>query len=162
MNLVEIDRLNLKSAQAAFDFSPERSGVQRVVHLAIFVPNHAALGEHVGTFAIPLRQGLRDHLLRMAQAVDGGRIDPVDAKFERTVNGGDGIAIVLRAPAVCPGTTHRPGAETDGRDEEVRVSELLCRQLICGFIHNGYFCYLLCKTPGVRCPMMFSTECPLR
>jgi hypothetical protein len=35
----------------------------------------------------------------MSQAVDGSRIDPVDAQVERAVNGGDGFIVVLRPQA---------------------------------------------------------------
>jgi hypothetical protein len=38
----------------------------------------------------------------MAHAVDGGGIDPIDAKLERAMNRGNGIGVVLLAPAEFP------------------------------------------------------------
>jgi len=38
----------------------------------------------------------------MARAIDGGGIDPIDAKFERTMYRRDGIRIILRTPGKFP------------------------------------------------------------
>jgi hypothetical protein len=35
----------------------------------------------------------------MLQSVDGGGVDPVHAQFERAMNRGDGVVIVLMSPS---------------------------------------------------------------
>ena len=63
----------------------------------------------------------------MAEAVDGGGVDPVDAQFECGVDGGDRILVILAAPAELPVTAaERPRAEADGGDVQVRFAKGAC------------------------------------
>jgi hypothetical protein len=41
----------------------------------------------------------------MLQTVDGGGVDPVHAQFERAMNRGDGVVIVLMSPSEWPAGT---------------------------------------------------------
>ena len=60
----------------------------------------------------------------MAQAVDGGGIDPVHAAIERRVDGGDGFVVVLRSPGERPSAAaHRPGADADRRQFHIAVAK---------------------------------------
>ena len=43
-----------------------------------------------------------DNLFRVAEAVDGGGIDPVDAEVEGAMDGVYGVVVVLRAPGELP------------------------------------------------------------
>ena len=83
MDLVEVNGVGLEPAQAVLALAANGRFAQRVVDLALLMPDHAALGEDVGTRPLPVRQRLGDDLLRVAQAVDGGGVDPVDAQFQR-------------------------------------------------------------------------------
>jgi len=54
----------------------------------------------------------------VAGAIDRSSINPVDTQFQRPMNGGDGLAVILSAPGELPTrAADRPGAEADGRDE---------------------------------------------
>src|SRR6516225_7900664 len=60
----------------------------------------------------------------MAQSVDGRGVDPVDACIQRGVNRRDGFIVPLLAPGEGPvAATHRPCANTDGSDRQVRVAQ---------------------------------------
>ena len=61
----------------------------------------------------------------MAEAVDGGGVDPVDAGVECAENGLDGVLVFLGAPGVLPvAAADGPGAEADGRQVQIGVAEL--------------------------------------
>src|SRR5262249_43118024 len=109
-------------AQAGLALAPDRFGLEAVADLPAPVPDHAALGEDVRAVAHPF-EGAGDDLLRVAQAVDGGGVDPVDAGVQRLAAGGDGGAGVLRPPGEFPaGSADGPGPEADRGDEQVRIS----------------------------------------
>ena len=72
---------------------------------------------------MPFLQSPGDNLLGMAQAVNGGGIDPVDAQFECAMNGRDGLRVVLGAPAEFPIAADGPCTKADGRDGQIRISQ---------------------------------------
>src|SRR6267378_3149738 len=96
MDLVKIDRVHLQAAQTVLAFAADRSGAEFLSGVPFFVPAKDALGEHIGARAAPFLQRAGYDFFGMAHAVDGGGIDPIDAKFERTMNRRDGIRILLR------------------------------------------------------------------
>src|SRR6267143_163108 len=102
MDLVKIDRVDLQAAQAVLAFAPDRSGAEFLSDVPFFVPAKGALGENIGARAAPFLQSAGYDFFGMAHAVNGGGIDPIDAKFERTMNRRDGIRILLRAPGKFP------------------------------------------------------------
>jgi len=60
----------------------------------------------------------------MAETVDGGGVDPVDAVVEGGVDGGDGLVVILWAPGELPAAAaHGPGADSDGSEFEVAIAE---------------------------------------
>src|SRR5450759_387713 len=62
----------------------------------------------------------------MAEAIHGGCIDPVDALIESVANGGDGFAVILRAPSKSPiATTDGPRADAERRNLKIAIPELL-------------------------------------
>src|SRR5690242_9198143 len=66
----------------------------------------------------------------MTCAVDRGRIDPIDAHFQRTKDRSDGIFIVLRPPGKFPaGPTNGPSAKANRGNFQIRVSKLSCFHL---------------------------------
>lgn len=70
------------------------------------------------------RRGLRHHLFEMAEAVGGGRVDPVDSQIEYPVDGLDRRLIVLRAPCVLPaGAADGSRAESDPGDVKVGIPQ---------------------------------------
>src|SRR6266853_2266122 len=102
MDMIKINYISRKSAKAIFDFAPDGIGAQHFLHLTLAVPAQAALGEAIRPWARPAFECAGDDFLGVSQPVDSGRIDPVDAKFECAVNGGDGVAVILRSPGVLP------------------------------------------------------------
>jgi hypothetical protein len=57
-------------------------------------------------------------------SVHGRGIDPVDAEIERAMDGGDGVVVVLGAPAILPvAAADGPRAKADGRDFEIGIAE---------------------------------------
>jgi hypothetical protein len=89
VNLVKIHDIDGEATQALFEFAPDRISAQRYSYIAMRVPAPAALGEDIGSRTGSALESTADHFLRVSQTVDGGRVDPVDADFECTVNGGD-------------------------------------------------------------------------
>ena len=102
MNLVQIDYVDIEAAQAVLDFAADRVGSQYFLHLPLCIPVQATLGEDVRSGAAPVLQSTANHFLGVSQTVDGGGVDPVDAEFERAVNGGDRFVVVLRSPGELP------------------------------------------------------------
>src|SRR2546427_4304383 len=93
--------------------------------LAAFIPAQGAFGEDIRPLARPRLQCPRDDFLGVAHAVNRGGINPVDAQFERAMDGRDGRLVVLLAPGefpACP--ADGPCAEPDGGDKQIRISEL--------------------------------------
>lgn len=61
----------------------------------------------------------------MAEPLYGGGIDPVDSEIEGTVNGGDGLAVVLRTPGKGPpGAALSPGPQAYSGQVEVCIPQL--------------------------------------
>ena len=88
------------------------------------MPAHGALGEDQRPCAAPLFQRPGDDLFRVAQPIDGGRVDPVDAQFERAMNGGDGLVVVLRSPGELPvPAADGPRAKPDRRQLQIRIAK---------------------------------------
>src|SRR5207245_6601125 len=64
------------------------------------------------------------HLLRVAEAVHGGGVDPVDAALDGMPDGGHRLGVVLAAPAEGPsGPADGPGAEAHAADLHARRSQ---------------------------------------
>src|SRR5262249_36933633 len=101
VNLIQIDGLHAQPAQAGLALAADRVGFQAVTDPPGLVPDHAALAEAVRPVAHPFQRP-RHALLAVAQAVDGRRVDPVDARVQRLVDGGDRVAVVLAAPGELP------------------------------------------------------------
>src|ERR1700674_10566 len=102
MDLVEVDHIDGEAAEAVLDFAADRVGTQYFLHLTLGIPAQAAFGKNVGPGAAPVLQRAGDDFLGVSQTVDSGCVDPVDAEFERAVNGGDGVFVVLRTPGELP------------------------------------------------------------
>src|SRR5205807_9055199 len=100
MDLVKVNDIGRKSAKAIFDFTTDRIGAQYFFHFTLGVPTKAALSEDIRPWAGPGFERTGDDFFGVSQAVDRCRIDPVDAKFERAVNGSDGVAVILRSRGV--------------------------------------------------------------
>src|SRR5258708_35169049 len=115
MDLVQIDDIDGEAAEAVLDFFTDRISAQYFVHLTFETPAQAAFGTDVRPRTAPVLQRAADDFLRVSQTVDGGRINPVDAEFERTVNGGNGVVVVLRSPGELPArAADRPGSVAHG------------------------------------------------
>ncbi len=102
VHLIEIDGFDLQAAETVFAFAANGLGAELLPDFRFFVPDHHTLGKYVGARAAPFLESARDDLFRVTQAVDGGGVDPVDAQFQRAMNRGDGIRIILRAPGEFP------------------------------------------------------------
>src|ERR1700691_881946 len=120
--LVEVDNVQLETAQAGFRFGADGVRFQALANLAALVPNALAFGKHEW-FAGAALQRAGYYLFGMAQAVDRGRVDPVDARIQRGVYGRYGLVGVLRAPGESPtAATHGPCAGADGRNVHIAVA----------------------------------------
>src|ERR1022692_3605204 len=123
VDLIEVDRVHSEPSQTGLTLAPDRRALEAVTDLSLLIPSHAALGEDVRAFAHPC-EGAGNHFLGVAQAIDRGGVDPVDAGIECFVDGGDGVAVVLTAPRELPTrAAGGPGPEADRGDEQVRISE---------------------------------------
>ena len=125
VHLIQVDALHLEPAEAVVHLLANRHRGEVVPHRARVVPHEAALGEHQRTLPDGnVTQRARDDLLRMAESVGGRGVDPVHAARHCLPNRRNRLVIVLRAPAETPLAAYGPGAESDGGDVEVGVSEL--------------------------------------
>src|SRR5207249_11300938 len=94
-------------------------------HWIAVVPHEAAFGEHQWSLAgLQLAQQAAHQLFRVAEPIDGRRVDPVDPTLDGMAHGRERRGVVLRAPAERPAAApDRPGAEADGRDIESARAE---------------------------------------
>src|SRR5208282_5969265 len=122
VDLVEIDRIHPQPPQACLQFAAHRGSFQAVPDLALLIPYQAALGKDVRTVRAS-RNRFADDLFRAPQSVHGRSIDPVDARIERRVNRCNRVIVLLPPPGESPvAASHRPCANTDGSDLQVRVA----------------------------------------
>ena len=129
VDLVEIDDIHLKAAQARLQLVADGITLQAAMNLILGLPefpapDHRALGEDVWLLLSAFER-TSHHFFRVAKPVDRCRIDPVDAKVEGALDRGDRIVVVLRTPAKLPvAAADGPGAKTDGGDLQVRIAKL--------------------------------------
>src|SRR5438552_13244271 len=124
VHLVEIDGVDLEAAETVFAFAANGNGTELFPDFAFLVPAQNAFRKNVGARTAPFLQRASDDFLGVAQAVNGGGVDPVDAELQRAVNCGDGIGVVLRTPGKFPATaTESPSAKADARNVDVGVSQ---------------------------------------
>src|SRR6185503_4306360 len=124
VDLVEVDRLDAEAAQAGLALASERVAPQRLQGRAVRAFRLAALREDERPL-VEARDRAADDLLRVAEPVLRGRVDPVDAELKRAVDRGDRLLVVLLAPApVVLGAADRPGAEADPADLQPGAAEL--------------------------------------
>src|SRR5712664_2581 len=102
MDLVKIDRVNLQATQAVLAFAADGSSAEFLSDVPFFVPAKNALGKNVRPRTTPIFHRAGYNFFGMAHPVDGCGVDPVDTKFERTMNRRDRIRIILRAPGEFP------------------------------------------------------------
>ncbi len=122
VDLVQVDDVQLQTPQAVFAFATDGIGFQNAANVARLIPHPLAFGEYVRKVGAA-RQGARHDLLGMAQAVNGGRIDPVHASVQGCLDGRDGFVIVLRSPGEFPASAaHRPCTDADGREVHITVA----------------------------------------
>jgi hypothetical protein len=135
MDLVEVDRVKTEPLQAALGLAQDRVTLEAVDDGAAGAFQQGALREDLGPLGQP-SQGTANGLLGAAEAVSGGGIDPVDSLLERTVDRGDRLLIVLRAPAELPTpAADRPRAEPEARYLHAGVPELCGRELCGGHLN---------------------------
>ena len=116
VELVEVDPLHAEPAQARLALAADRLRAQVVPDLALGqpVPDAAALREEVDVLAGTKRlHSLADNLFRVAEPVNGCRVDPVDASFDRVPDRGHRFVVVDRAPTEPPRPADRPRPEAD-------------------------------------------------
>jgi hypothetical protein len=122
VNLIEIDYVQLETAQAGFHLTADGVRFQALADFAALVPHPLAIGKDE-RFAGAAFQRARHHFFGMAQTMDRGRIDPVDSGVQRGVDGRPGFVVVMRSPGESPtAAAHRPRADADGRDLHVAVA----------------------------------------
>src|ERR1035438_5776361 len=91
---------------------------------AILMPAHGALGKDQRPWAGPALECAGNHLFRVAQAIDGSSVDPVNAQVKRPMNRGNRLVVVLGPPGELPvAAADGPGAKADGGELKVRVSK---------------------------------------
>ena len=118
MDLVKINGFGLQAAQAVFTLAANRISLQHVMDFPLSIPTQTTFGEDIRTRTVPTRQRAGYDFFRVAGAIDGRGINPVDSQFQGPMNRRDGRAVILSAPGELPTrAADRPGAEADGRDE---------------------------------------------
>ncbi len=123
VDLVEVDRFHPEPREARLELAPERVSLEALHRRSIRPFGLPAFREHVRALG-EARERATDDLLRVTEAVLGGRVDPVDAELEGVVDRSDRIVVVLCAPAPVVGrASERPGAEADAGDLEPGCSE---------------------------------------
>ena len=124
MDLVEVDRVDTEPLEARLCLAQDRLALEAVHDLPVRSFEERPLREHVRALLESL-EGAPDDQLRVAEAVGGGGVDPVDAELERAVDRGDRVVVLLWSPAeLPPAAPDRPGAEADGGDLEAGRPQL--------------------------------------
>ena len=128
VHLHEVDALDAEAAQGGVDLAAHRrrvAGAPVGLHRVVGIGDQAELGEDVRTLVVAHPgQRLGDDLLGVAEAVDRGGVDPVDAQLDCAAHGRHRVGVVLRTPAERPtASADRPGAVADGRDLQVGRAE---------------------------------------
>ena len=120
MDLVEVDDIQLQAAQTVFNLAADLQ--QGAPDTALVVPHHAALGEDE-RLDRGLLHRLADDGFGVAEAVDCGRVDPVEAEVDGLVDGCDRGVIVLRPPGKGPvAAADGPRAKSDRREPHIRIA----------------------------------------
>ena len=128
VDLVEIDRVNAEPRQAGLDLAADRVPLEAVHHAAAAAVEQPGLGEHVRAPLDALQRAAHDPL-RVPEAVDSRRVDPVDTELQRPLDRGHRLGVVLRAPAELPvPAPDRPRAEPDTGDLQAGPAELGSRK----------------------------------
>src|SRR5690242_5258008 len=132
------------------------------MYLPLVVPNKRTFGEDVG-FLTPFNS-LAHHLFGVAQPINGGSIDPVDAKAEGMFDGGDRFVVVLRTPTSGPTTTsHCPCSQTNWCNVYICLAKLACFHTVCLLSPDSgelLGCFLLHVSLSVRDTRLISIEGP--
>src|SRR5215470_1189627 len=90
------------------------------------IPAQNTFCENVRFCAGPSFESAGDDFFGMADAVNGGGVDPIDAEFKGAMNRSDGIRVILRAPSEFPaGPAGGPSAETNGGDLQIGIAKSL-------------------------------------
>src|SRR6267142_3661450 len=118
MDLVKVNGFDPQPTQAILTLAPNRIGLQHLVDFSLPIPTQATFGEDIRTRTLPTRQRAGHDFFRVAGAIDGGGINPVDSEFQRAMNRRDGRVVILGAPGELPArAADGPGAEAYRRDE---------------------------------------------
>jgi hypothetical protein len=108
---------------------------------SLFVPRLTTFGENVWPRSGPGPQRKRDDFLGVAQSINGGCVDPVNAKLERAVNRGDGRFVILVAPTMLPTrSADSPGAKAKRCDGQIGVTQALRSHVRL----DDRFCFRVC------------------
>ena len=128
MELIQVNRLDAQTAKRCFALLPDRLGAQVPAgkrHSVRPRPAFSALREDQRS----IRGGdpgerASHHLLRVAVAVDGGSVDPVDAERHSMPERGDRCRVILGTPRERPAASaHRPSTSAHRSDIEARPPE---------------------------------------
>jgi hypothetical protein len=110
--------VNIQPTQTVFALAADGIRRQRAMNVSLFVPAQTTFGENVWPTSGPGSQRKRDDFLGVAHSINGGRVDPVNAKLEPAMNRGDGRLVILLAPTKLPArSTDSPSAKADWCDE---------------------------------------------
>jgi hypothetical protein len=82
VDLVEVDRIDSQPGEAGLDLAPDRVALQAVGDAAPTAVEERRLREDVRPI-LAAGEDAADDLLRVSEAVDGRRVDPVDTEIER-------------------------------------------------------------------------------
>jgi hypothetical protein len=124
VHLVDVDRVEPQALEAELDFTQDRVAFEHVAYAAVAAVLQAGLGEHVRSRPQALERAA-DDLFGMAEPVDRGRVEPVDAELHRPLDRGDRQLVVLRTPGIPPAAAaDRPGAQSDARYPQAGAREL--------------------------------------
>src|SRR5439155_5942160 len=78
MDLVKVNGFDLQPAQAVFTLAANRISLQHVMDLPMAIPTQTTFGEDIRTRTVPTRQRAGYDFFRVAGAIDGRGINPVD------------------------------------------------------------------------------------
>jgi hypothetical protein len=97
VDLVEIDGIDGEAAQTGFAFAADGIAPEGAADGASFVPDESAFREYIRTGGAAFERAA-DDFFGVAEPVNGGGVDPVDAAVEGGMDGGDGVGVVLGSP----------------------------------------------------------------
>ena len=124
VDLVQVDDITLKAAEAVLAFLLDGIRFQDLLNLTFFVPPALTFREDVDRVGNPLDR-FRNDFFRVTQPINRGCvIQFMPAEIPARISPIDSVSSCGPQPKAQPPPSDRPGADTEARDQQIAVSSV--------------------------------------